>query len=689
MAQLTWRNVDAPNMSGSLDGIRIASGLLGNATDSLSQGLASFGKAQQQRADSAALQGALQYNDPAAYQEALRNGSILGGIDTSQVSPETMAALSNRSGQLIENAGQQQRQDVTGYAFDRTKGQNTATDAARNAIGQIYTAQQQGDQGAVNRLLQENSGILGALSPEEQANLYKTGGDVAGQRLTNIGSALTNQGRSINNQDSGLSLDQRRNSINDQNQVTGVINSIMGSVVPGDAEGARAIAESQMRGLSTQGQAMLRASLNQQFPGTYSGGTGTGTGGATANPYDMVYGNGAYGTPSKPPSQMTIGEVQDYGKNNLIPATRGQVGAGADKGTSATGAFQITQGTLDQYAPKVFGADWKNTQFTPENQEKIAQAIYEDNKGGDLSKIWTSLPDSNKGAYANVPWATMRSLIATGESGPLPASIGASNALLQNAAQLQLRDSSNANEAGQGWIQNLSKTENDSTDAATIVDSLLKGQLKGTSRGYLLDQVNRVAQETGYKPATAAAMITSNLEGGNNIFQRAGHGIRTLGGLVRNDDSTPDLGNGLRVNDDALSAAIANAKTGKPLDTANEQFRLQQTSGAVDAAKAAVDKATAEYNQFQRLLPTMPGLASQAQRYRNNLLLAQTSYAAALSNVQGDPRNRRGGESEQTQRSAAAETSQDQAARNAAAEEANRQRINANTKLLNDMAQRR
>lgn len=644
MAQLTWRNVDAPNMSGSLDGIRIASGLLGNATDSLSQGLASFGKAQQQRADSAALQGALQYNDPAAYQEALRNGSILGGIDTSQVSPETMAALSNRSAQLIENAGQQQRQDVTGYAFDRTKVQNTATDAARNVIGQIYTAQQQGDQGTVNRLLQENSGVLGALSPEEQANLYKTGGDVAGQRLTNIGQALGNQGRSIGNQDAGLSLDLRRASVNDQNQVTGVINNIMGSVLPGDADGARAIAESQMRGLSTQGQALLRSALNQQFPGTYNGGSGTGTGGATTNPYDMVYGNGQFGTPDKAPSQMTIGEVQDFGKNTLIPATRGQVGAGADKGTSATGAFQFTQSTLDNYGPKVFGADYKTTQFTPENQEKLAQAAFEDNKGGDLSKIWTSLPNNTAGAYKDVPWSQMRQLIAGGESGALPDRVPASAQQNQDTAvaldntQRSIRAGQNTSQ--QQWLDTLSQTQGDKTTSASdAVDGLLKGSLKGTNRGYLLNTVNRIVQQTGYTPATAAKMLESNLEDSNNIFQRAGHAVRTLGGLVRNDDSTPDLGQGVRINDSGLANAIDLSKTNAPVQTILNQRDLQQQTQITKQAQDALTKAQNDYNTLIQRIPSQPGLRSQLARYQNNLAMAQANFNQVAGRSLSDPNN--------------------------------------------------
>jgi hypothetical protein len=142
------------------------------------------------------------------------------------------------------------------------------------------------------------------------------------------------------------------------------------------------------------------------------GGIPAGRGGA-----DTVYGNGRYGAPPTPLSNMSVGQVQDYQRNSLIPATRGKVGAGADKGTGAVGMYQITYGTLQKYAPKVLGDNWRNTPFTAEVQDQLARAIYEDSKNGDLSKIWAGLPSNKPGAYSNVPWEQVRGQIARVESG--------------------------------------------------------------------------------------------------------------------------------------------------------------------------------------------------------------------------------------------------------------------------------
>lgn len=118
--------------------------------------------------------------------------------------------------------------------------------------------------------------------------------------------------------------------------------------------------------------------------------------------YDSVYGDTANGnsfgfTPPKPPSQMTIQEAIDYGRKVMIPATRGKVGAG-DLGTSAIGAYQFTQETLAEFAPKVFGKDWKNVVLSGTNQDLLADAIIASTNGNVETLIgrWPSLRNKLK-----------------------------------------------------------------------------------------------------------------------------------------------------------------------------------------------------------------------------------------------------------------------------------------------------
>ena len=150
---------------------------------------------------------------------------------------------------------------------------------------------------------------------------------------------------------------------------------------------------------------------------TPGGGGAPGLGGRGGNSADVVYGFGEYARPPKPISTMTISEVQDFQKNKLIPATRGEIGKGPRIGTGAVGTYQIVYETLKDYAPKVLGPNWRNTPFTADVQDRIAKAIYEDNKNGNLKKIWAGLPNNRPGEYSNVPWEEVRGQIAAVESG--------------------------------------------------------------------------------------------------------------------------------------------------------------------------------------------------------------------------------------------------------------------------------
>ena len=112
-----------------------------------------------------------------------------------------------------------------------------------------------------------------------------------------------------------------------------------------------------------------------------------------ADPYNSVYGNGQYGTIEGGPASHTIGDVQDFQRNVLIPATRGKIaGVAPNLGTGATGAYGFTHETLGSIAPQVFGKDWRNVPFKQENQDKMARALYEQNRGNDanLARQWAT-----------------------------------------------------------------------------------------------------------------------------------------------------------------------------------------------------------------------------------------------------------------------------------------------------------
>jgi hypothetical protein len=135
--------------------------------------------------------------------------------------------------------------------------------------------------------------------------------------------------------------------------------------------------------------------------------------------FDTIVGHGKYGKPDKPITSMTFGEYMAYAPQ-LIEATRGKKELGLEgtgKGTSASGAYQFTAETTKDIAPLVLGKDWQSLQMTPQNQRLMAAKLFDMRKGGNLQLTWTSLPNAENGAYANMSFDEVEPIILRGEVG--------------------------------------------------------------------------------------------------------------------------------------------------------------------------------------------------------------------------------------------------------------------------------
>ncbi|HSC51981.1 MAG TPA: hypothetical protein VLC98_00050 [Phnomibacter sp.] len=129
---------------------------------------------------------------------------------------------------------------------------------------------------------------------------------------------------------------------------------------------------------------------------------------------DAVYGHGQYGLPDIPLSEGTFGYAHDFGQT-LIDKTRGQVGAGPNLGTSAVGAYQMIGSTMENYAKRAFGENWREVPFTFENQQAVAKEIYNDAvRSGDVSKVW---PTARRGDYSNISFEDFSREVLPRESG--------------------------------------------------------------------------------------------------------------------------------------------------------------------------------------------------------------------------------------------------------------------------------
>jgi hypothetical protein len=429
MAVLTWRNVDAPSGDSGLSGVLAASRMLGNAGSGIADALGNYGTAQTTLANNAFAQAASQYQDPNALKAALASGSLLGslqGVDPSRVSASAIGAQDSRVGSLINDAANQQTLAKSQFDFGQQQKSQQLLDAATPTINALQVASATGDPqklAAANSAAAQDPAYM-ALRASQMNGVLTDTQKLAGGQTSNAQSAL------------GLQKDSQAYKDFQAGQTAAVE-----AMKDGTPEGAQRILNgrtdltpaARMSAATILGQnGMGNAFAPVGSPGTGTPGTGTGApgtpGSVGGNPYSAILGYGQYGKPLDAKgapidiTTMKTGDVQEFGKT-LIDKTRNnaELGlAGTGKGSSAMGAWQITNENREKYGPQLFGANWKDVPYNSDTQDKYAQAIYNDTKGGNLSDIWTSLKKvpgaDKKGFFANVPWEQAKQLIAPGES---------------------------------------------------------------------------------------------------------------------------------------------------------------------------------------------------------------------------------------------------------------------------------
>lgn len=635
MAVLTWRNVDTPRGNDSeIAGLGLAAHLLSNSSTGLSDALGNFGQAQTTLANNAAAQAALQYQDPDQLKAALASGSLLGslqGVDPSRVSAATTNDLQTRVGTLINNATNQETLKQTQYNDQRVQSGNALMDAAQPVLNKLSIAHQNGDMAGVHAILSDpdSAQLLQSLRPDQLNAQTADQQKLGASNTTNAQSALS------------YNIAQRT----DADNQAGLKAAQAIAPTAGDARTAYDnLDKLNLSPGAYQAAAQHLATLGYANPNTAIG-TGAGAAIATAagapgtkggSPFDMVYGAGQYGTPSAPLSSMSIGDVIDYGQKSLIPATAGKVGQG-DKGTSAGGAYQITQGTLQKYAPKVLGDDWQSQTFTPQVQDKIAQAIFEDNKGGNLKSIWTSLPDATAGAYKDKSWDDMRGMIAKGESSADPASLRQTLQDSQNQSFLTQGGLSgrnaqnNALTAAPGWQEATKNTGS----VADIADQASKGQgpLAGSPASWISDRVQQIMDMSDQpdkdgnrsgnqlNAAQAELILEKSLRAGSQgsiakWFHKPGP---FMGGSMTDSGLEPDMG--------MAGALVKQASAGMPLE---QNLQTQMLGQQAQALQAATDAQTQAYTQLQAARMTAAGGRTLDPNYVSRL---NDRYAAATARV--------------------------------------------------------
>lgn len=569
MAILTWRNVDAPGgLAASAEVASRAGSGINEALSGLASGLGQFRQAQQDQADSAALQAAGRITNSADYERALASGSMLtdAGINPNQVSSKVSQLLSSRQNDLA----------VTDFNNAQVENQRADNDMALKR----FKAEQ--DQAAIDNQRSEYR-----FGREQAADLR------ADEQLANNKAA---QELMFSIKQAGLDEGQARERVMSSNQPDAVKNAVLGSL----GLGGDIIKLSSAP--ATAGRP--RTGLDAYFSSTSN------------NPYILS---------DRPLSQGTFREAYDFGQR-LRNETAGKIGQG-DKGTSAIGAFQITGETFNDFAEAALGKDWGNLQFNYENQAKVAEAIFNARKKGNLKDTWASLPDSTPGAYKDMSFEEFQRIVLPLESGATLDEVRAQDAQARigqakASSQLVVDELNQAANQRLGNIQ-LDKfqkdLQNDNPDLFTAAAKAIKEYpaLQGTDletvAGWLdVIQQKASATKTKMSPSAATHVLAAALRPDRgfwdfNISSDAATGAKFDSKLVdqtlRAINSGDVTGRGVVARDTASDRDKLNASL-KALDAAEkdqERIRLLDAGNKPVSAKVRSDAAAALTEALKRV----------------------------------------------------------------------------------------
>lgn len=636
MAILNWRNVDAPDFRGAVDTRRTVAQLLQNAFGGLSDGLGTFDTRQQDITDRAVLANAAQMQDADALRAAIANGAVYNGLDPAAMSTKGISSLGSRVGDLLTQRNQEIFGDNNQYNLERKRVEDAGMDAARPAIAALNSAVASGDQRAIAAA--RANPALQSLPADQLSRLLSgsvnTESNVLGNTNTRIGIRNAEETRmALKTAEDAYFRD--RASIATPGQAASVVEQTL-SKLPLEARQAYL---TRMQGeFGNLNTAAIGKLLGTGSLESIAGTAGTRQG----SPYDTVVGFGQFGTPPKPASTMSISEVIDFGKNTLIPATRGnaQLGLSGNNGTSAMGAYQFTQQTLKDYAPKVLGKDWETQSFSPENQEKLAKAIFEDRKDGNLKSTWAALPDATPGAYKNMSWDQVRNEITRREVGQGVPNLTTGDVVSPTTVSTQASRQNLGIAQGeyqQGLVGDLTKARSDNRPLADIIAEKVKtsGAMSSMDPRQIavgVEEVKSRANANGGRQISDAEALA--------IYERS---LVPRGGIANWAAGTDALGGSLfgfgkyTVDSDRLQNNINNLTSGN-LDRAILSSDVVGRFGvSLEQAQAQYDAARASLLQTQSVASARPGVAARIPEEQAKVNRAKEILDMVTAAQRGDP----------------------------------------------------
>lgn len=595
----TWRDVAAPDFSSSIKGVEMFSNLLNQGLNTASSGLKAFDQGKSDQVNKAIAMQLAALNDPAT--AAAQAQAIIAAADPNRISMENV----NRGNTVTADL---QNRAVAGLNFKKTTDDFARTERVKAAIngaqpemaafGQAVQSTDRAKIDAAHAALNTKLTELG-MTAEDMFNFdpklldrQKSGFDmVVGYKNdqrgdTRWGWNVRDDGQQQTTYQEGRLADALAVRYGPSNYLTQDESRAAMKADMDSGELSPNVAALIQQKLGLNGYADFGGSAGGPGIGDV-GGAGAAPNGPNVNPYDVVLGFGKFGNPLAPLSEMTMGQVVDFGRNVLIPNSKA-AGIGKDSrgllGSSASGAYQITQETLTRHAPTLFGPDWKNKKYDAAAQDKLGEVLFNDAKKRGvtgLTNTWEGLNAAEAQTMLNLPWSEAKKVIVANEIGT-KASANMATSLLDRANALQTDVNVTAanieSTAGNSLPAKFAGAAQSDETPAEVAQRLAKANPAIDPvwmEGAIIGLMNEVRAEgkprSNIKAAMAGVAIMDNAGA-----QAAREG---LGRFIPDALSSNTIGSDYVFNKKAASTALKDYTSGKMDDT------LQAVSGRQDAGQ--------------------------------------------------------------------------------------------------------
>ena len=178
MAELTWRNVDNPDFGRAIEGVNNATKLLQSGLQSGISGLDRYQDIRTQNADKSIEMQKMAFQDPAAYKQAMLDGSLMGN-DQANASAAALAGIDTQLGVLQKRDWDMQKQGIEEEAGTRLRVEDEQKQASKlrlaaasTDIQNVMIQARNGNQKSASDLL-SRSDLINALEPDEKYTLFK------------------------------------------------------------------------------------------------------------------------------------------------------------------------------------------------------------------------------------------------------------------------------------------------------------------------------------------------------------------------------------------------------------------------------------------------------------------------------------------------------------------------------------